>query len=61
MSKATRHIKTREEFWEEVEKDWAAGRYDRFYPPDEVEARVMRALDNLVKGVGSKPRKSKKQ
>ncbi|HOU46459.1 MAG TPA: hypothetical protein PLL99_01575 [Chitinophagales bacterium] len=60
MSKATEHIKTHEEFMKEVEKDWAKGDYSRFYPPEEANARVSKAFENLFKGVGvAKPRKKK--
>ena len=59
MSKGTRHIKTQEEFWKEVEKDWAIGRYDRFYPPQESEVRFKKALNNLIAGVGGKPQKKR--
>lgn len=48
MSKATEHIKTHEEFMKEVEKDWAKGDYSRFYPPEEANARVAMAFENLI-------------
>jgi hypothetical protein len=48
MSKATEHIKTHEEFMKEVEKDWAKGDYSRFYPPEEANARINKAFENLI-------------
>lgn len=60
MSKATEHIKTHEEFMKEVKKDWAKGDYSRFYPPEEANARVAMAFENLFKGVGKVKSKKKK-